>query len=110
MMQACHDDLRFERDSALIHDSYNCGKGSKMGKMTPWPSRREGFLYVGYHHQAPASSGFLLRVEFESSSSKKFEYQVEYRVAIAVVGSVILDVIIISDIAVILSRLDWILK
>ena len=60
--------------------------------------------------QAPASSGFLLRVEFESSSSKKFEYRVEYRVAIAVVGSVILDVIIISDIAVILSRLDWILK
>ena len=62
----------------------------------------------------PASSGFLRRVEFESSSSKKFEYRVEYRVAIllpiAVVGSVILDVIIISDIAVILSRLDWILK
>ena len=56
--------------------------------------------------QAPASSGFLLRVEFESSISKKFEY----RVAIAVVGSVILEVIIISDIAVILSRLDWILK
>ena len=51
---------------------------------------------------------------FESSSSRvveKFEYRVEYRVAIAVVGSVILDVIIIiSDIAVILSRLDWILK
>ena len=44
--------------------------------------------------------------DFESSSSKKFEY----RVAIAVVGSVILDVILISDIAVILSRLDWILK
>ena len=60
--------------------------------------------------QAPASSGFLLRVEFESSSSKKFEYRVEYRIAIAVVGSVILQVIIISDIAVILSRLDWILK
>ena len=57
-------------------------------------------------HQASSTSGFLLRVEFESSSSKK----VEYRIAIAVVGSVILDVIIISDIAVILSRLDWILK
>ena len=54
----------------------------------------------------PASSGFLRRVEFESSSSKKFEY----RIAIAVVGSVTLEVIIISDIAVILSRLDWILK
>ena len=55
----------------------------------------------------------LLRVVFfyfESSSSKKSDYRVEYRVAIAVVGSVILDVIIISDIAVILSRLDWILK
>ena len=62
------------------------------------------------HEQAPASSVFLLRVEFESSSSKKFEYRVEYRVAIAVVGNVILEVIIISDIAVILSRLDWILK
>ena len=62
------------------------------------------------YDQAPASSGFLLRVEFESSSSKKFEYRVEYRVAIAVIGSVILEVIIISDIAVILSRLDWILK
>ena len=56
--------------------------------------------------QAPASSVFLLRVEFESSSSKKSEY----RVAIAVVDSVILNVIIISDITVILSRLDWILK
>ena len=56
--------------------------------------------------QAPASSGFLRRVEFESSSTKKFEYRVEYRVAIAVVGSIILEVIIISDIAVILSRLD----
>ena len=56
--------------------------------------------------QAPASSVFLLRVEFESSSSKKSEYRVEYRVAIAVVGSVFLDVIIISDITVILSRLD----
>ena len=43
--------------------------------------------------------------DFESSSSKKFEYRVEYRVAIAVVGSVILDVIIISDIAVICQ--DW---
>ena len=60
--------------------------------------------------QCPASSVFLLRVEFESSSSKKSEYRVEYRVAIAVVDSVILDVIIISDITVILSRLDWILK
>ena len=60
--------------------------------------------------QAPASSVFLLPVEFESSSSKKSEYRVEYRVAIAVVDSVILDVIIISDITVILSRLDWILK
>ena len=53
---------------------------------------------------------FLLRAEFESSSSKKFEYRVEYRVAIAVVGNVILDVSIISDIIVILSRLDWIVK
>ena len=67
-------------------------------------------VYKVSKEQAPASSGFWLRVEFESSSSKKFEYRVEYRVAIAVVGSVILDVIIISDIAVILSRLDWILK
>ena len=60
--------------------------------------------------QAPASSVFLLQVEFESSSSKKSKYRVEYRVAIAVVDSIILDVIIISDITVILSRLDWILK
>ena len=60
--------------------------------------------------QAPASSVFLLRVEFKSSSIKKSEYRVEYRVAIAVVDSVILDVIIISDITIILSRLDWILK
>ena len=52
----------------------------------------------------------LLRVEFESSSSKKSEYRVEYRVAIAVVESIILDVIIISDITVIVSRLDRILK
>ena len=44
--------------------------------------------------------------DFESNRSKKSEY----RVAIAVVDSVILDVIIISDITVILSRLDWILK
>ena len=29
------------------------------------------------HGQAPASSVFLLRVEFESSSSKKSEYRVE---------------------------------
>ena len=41
--------MRFGRDSALIHDSYNCGKGSKMGNMTPWPTQREGFFYVGYH-------------------------------------------------------------
>ena len=63
-----------------------------------------------FYQQVPASSVFLLRVEFESSSSKKSEYRVEYRVAIAVVGSVFLDVIIISDITVILSRLDWTLK
>ena len=44
--------------------------------------------------------------DFESNRSKKSEY----RVAIAVVDSVILDVIIISDIIVILSKLDWILK
>ena len=68
------------------------------------------YMVACYYMQAPASSGFLLRVEFESSSSKKSEYRVEYRVAIAVVDSVILDVIIISDITVILSRLDWILK
>ena len=47
--------------------------------------------------QAPASSVFLLRVEFKSSSIKKSEYRVEYRVVIAVVDSIILDVIIISD-------------
>ena len=29
------------------------------------------------YHQAPASSVFLLLVEFESSSSEKSEYQVE---------------------------------
>ena len=44
--------------------------------------------------------------DFESSSSKKSEY----RVAIAVVDSVVLDVIIITDITVILSRFDWILN
>ena len=32
----------------LIHDSYNCGLGPTMGVMTPWPSQRTGFLYVGY--------------------------------------------------------------
>ena len=53
---------------------------------------------------------FLLRVEFGSRSIKKSEFRVEYRVTIAVVDSVILDVIIISDITVILSRLDWIIK
>ena len=38
-------------------------------------------IYVGldltHPRQAPASSVFLLRVEFESSSSKKSEYRVE---------------------------------
>ena len=46
------------------------------------------------------SSGFL-------SSS---QVVVKSSVAIAVVDSIILDVIIISDITVIMSRLDWILK
>ena len=39
--------------------------------------------------QAPASSVFLLQVEFESSRSKKSKY----RVAVATVNNVILDVI-----------------
>ena len=48
--------------------------------------------------------------DFKSSSSKKSEYRVKERVAIAVVDRVILDVIIISGFTIILSRLDWILK
>ena len=57
--------------------------------------------------QGPASNVFYFRVEFRVPSSSK---KSECRVAIAVVDSVILDVIIISDITVILSRFDWILK
>ena len=36
------------RHSSYIHDSYNCPKGLRMGRMRPWPTQREGFLYVGY--------------------------------------------------------------
>ena len=42
------DILKYFRNFALIHDSYNCGKGPRMGRMRPWPTQREGFLYVGY--------------------------------------------------------------
>ena len=52
--------------------------------------------------QGPANSGFftLSRVVVKSP-----EYRVEYRVAIVVVNSVILDAILISDITVILIGL-----
>ena len=41
------DILLLSRNFAMIHDSYNCGKGPRMGKMRPWPTQRDGFLYVG---------------------------------------------------------------
>ena len=41
--------MKSDRNFALIHDSYNCGKGPRMGRMRPWPTQRDGFLYVGYN-------------------------------------------------------------
>lgn len=36
------------RDIAAIYDSYNCGIIWKFGHCRPWPSKRQGFRYVGY--------------------------------------------------------------
>ena len=46
------------RRFALIHDSYNCGKGRRMGNMTPWPTRRDGFLYAGFG----PTKGYAVRI------------------------------------------------
>ena len=35
------------RRYSTIHDSHNCHKTRTMGPVTPWPVRREGFLYCG---------------------------------------------------------------
>ena len=35
------------RNHATIHDSYNCAKRALMGRMKPWPTKRQGFLYCG---------------------------------------------------------------
>ena len=35
------------RRHATVHDSYNCYKNRTMGPMSPWPMKREGFLYCG---------------------------------------------------------------
>ena len=35
------------RRHATIHDSYNCLKARSMGPISPWPIKREGFLYCG---------------------------------------------------------------
>ena len=32
---------------STVHDSYNCLKRRSMGPMTPWPTRRQGYLYCG---------------------------------------------------------------
>ena len=41
--------MTFDRNLSVIHDSYSCGKGSRMGSlMSPWPTQREQYLYVGY--------------------------------------------------------------
>ena len=36
------------RDKAAIFDSYNCRDEEKFGQSRPWPTQREGYLYVGY--------------------------------------------------------------
>lgn len=36
------------RSDAMIHDCYHCEEIEKYGHMTPWPTRRKGFTYVGY--------------------------------------------------------------
>jgi len=36
------------RDFSAIYDSYNCGIIWKFGHCRPWPTKREGFRYVGY--------------------------------------------------------------
>jgi len=46
------------RNFAMIHDSYNCGKGPRMGRMRPWPTQRDGFLYVGYG----PTKGYAVRI------------------------------------------------
>ena len=36
------------RDVAAIFDSYNCRNVKKYGHARPWPTRRQGYRYVGY--------------------------------------------------------------
>ena len=35
------------KENALIHDSYHCENKAKYGEMVPFPTRRQGFTYVG---------------------------------------------------------------